>query len=292
MKGIGITSVLKLVLLIGVAASSVSCSHSGKKHPLSPDKANLTWRGDYDPATHRMTYTGDWAGCGWWFGDDSIMPAADFSKYDQLVVSVDNIVGNNTKLFLNVRYTTTDDISSGTAPIVDGRSTIRVDLNPDNKSHVLEVYVMSQYPCELTLGDSYLCEAIKYGKPHDIKSFGGFIDASEFKNYSDDAMVSFIYSAEGEMTHVSEDGIIEPMNNWGIGKIYSSADISENVCPGRQIILEKIGEQSFDCRLGDIRYMLELEGDDGRHGLYWKVWTGGNITDVHMINATIREALQ
>lgn len=282
--------VIKVALLIVMASSLVGCSSSVKKHALNPDQANLTWRGDYEPTTHRMTYKGEWAGCGWWFGDDSVKPSADFSEYDQLVVSVDNIVGDSVKLFLNVRYTTTDEISPGTAPIVDGRSTMRVDLNPDNKSHVLEIYVMSQSPCELTLGESYMCGAVKYGKARELKSFGGFIDVSEFKGYSDDALVSFNFSAEGEMTYVAESGAIEPMKNWGIGKIYSSADIAENVCPARQIILKQLGEQSFTCLLGDIRYMLDIEGDDGRRGLYWKVWTGGHLTAVNMINATISEA--
>ena len=290
MERLGTTSVFKLALLTLVAAFVVGCTPSIKRHELSLDQANLTWRGDYEPTTHRMTYTGKWAGCGWWFGDDSIKPAADLSEYDQLVVSVDNIVGDSVKLFLNVRYTSTEDISSGTAPIVGGRATMRVDLDPENKSHVLEVYVMSESPCELTLGNSYLTEAFKYGAPHELKSFGGFIDASEFKGYSDDAMVSFNFSAVGEMTYVAESGAVEPMKNWGIGKIYSSADISENVYPGKQIILKQLGEQSFTCLLGDIRYMLDIEGADGRRGLYWKVWTGGHLTAVNMINATISEA--
>ena len=291
MRRLGKTSIFNLMLLTMVAVFTVGCTLSTKRRALSPDLANLTWRGDYDPVTHHMIYTGDWAGCGWWFGDDSLMPAADFSEYDQLVVAVDNIVGDSVKLYLNVRYTTTDEISSGTAPIVNGRATIRVDLDPENKSHVLEIYVMSQYPCELTLGKSYICEAYKYGKPHELKAFGGFIDASEFNGYSDDAMVSFNYVAEGEMTYVAESGAIEPMNNWGIGKIFSSADIAENIYPGRQIILKQIGEQSFSCLLGDLRYMIEPKGDDGRSGLYWKVWTGGHLTDVRMINATISEAI-
>ena len=291
MKRLGKASVINLSQLIIMAALVVGCTPSVKRHELNLDQANLTWRGDYDPVTHHMSYTGEWAGCGWWFGDDSIKPAADFSEYDQLVVAVDNIVGDSVKLYLNVRYTSTNDISSGTAPIVDGRATMRVDLNPDNKSHVLEIYVMSQSPCELTLGNSYFCEAIKYGKPRELKALGGFIDASEFNGYSDDAMVSFNYSVEGEMTYDAESGAVEPMNNWGIGKIYSSADIAENVCPGRQIILKQLGEQSFTCLLGDIRYMLNIEGDDGRRGLYWKVWTGGHLTDAQMINATISEAI-
>ena len=290
MRRFGKASVLFFSLLTAVVALFIGCTHSGKRHILNPEQANLTWRGDYDPANHRMTYTGDWAGCGWWFGDDSVKPSADFSNYDQLVVSVDNIVGDSVKLFLNVRYTSTDDISSGTASIINGRATIRVDLNPDNKSHVLEAYVMSQHPCELNLESAYVREATTYGKPHELKALGGYIDASEFKKYSDDALISFNYFTDGEMTHV-DSGIVKPMVNWGIGKIFSSADINENVCPARQIILKKIGEQSYDCRLGDIRYMIELEGDDGRRGLYWKVWTGGHLTEARMINATIREAI-
>ncbi len=290
MKLFGLTSVLKLALLTATAVLAAGCSSSKKQRELNPDTADLTWRGDYDAATHRMTYTGEWAGCGWWFGDDSVKPSADFSEYDQLVVSVDNIVGDSVKLFLNVRYTTTDYISSESAPIVDGRAELRVDLDPDNKSHVLEAYVMSKYPCELTIGKSYLSTPTQYGKPRELKSFGGYIDASEFKGYNDDALVSFNYFADGEMTYI-DSGVVKQMNNWGIGLVCSNADINENVYPGRRIILKKLGEQSFDCRLGDIRYLIELEGNDGKRGIYWFVWTGGHLTDVHIINATIRKAL-
>ena len=291
MNSFGKTSVLRLALLATVAAVVVGCSSSGKRqHALSPNGVNLTWRGDYDAATNRMTYTGEWAGCGWWFGDDSVKPAADFSQYDQMVVSVDNIVGDSVKLFLNVRYTSTDEISSATAPVVNGHAELRVDLDPDNKSHVLEAYVMSKFPCELTVGKSYLSLPIQYGKPRELKSFGGFIDASEFKGYNDDALVSFNYFAAGEMTYI-DSGMVKPMNNWGIGLVCSNADINENICPGHRIILKKLGEQSFDCRLGDLRYLLELEGDDGKRGIYWFVWTGGHLTDVHIINATIRKAI-
>lgn len=281
------------MLLAIMAVSIVACSSSNRKpYVLSPDKADLIWRGDYDPATHRMSYTGPWAGCGWWFGDDSIMPAGDFSNYDQLVVSVSNIVGDSVNLYLNVRYTTTDEISSESAPIVNGRTTLRVELDPKNKSHVLEVYVMSKSPCELTLVSAAFRKATRYAEEHELKMHGNFIDASEFEEFSDDALVSFKYFVDGEMTYMDADsGRIAPMNNWGIGVVCSSADISETTCPGRRIILKKLGEQSYDCRLSDIRYLLELEGDDGERGLYWLVWTGGNLTDVHILNVTIREAL-
>lgn len=291
MKYFGKASVLNLVLLTAVAAVVVDCSFGRRQQVLSPDSANLTWRGEYDPVTHHMIYTGDWAGCGWWFGDDSVKPAADFSQFDQLVVSVDNIVGDSVKLYLNVRYTTTDDISSESAPIVDGHAELRVDLDPDNKSHVLEAYVMSKFPCELTMGKSYLCQATRYGRPRELKSFGGFIDASEFDGYDDNALVSFNYFVAGEMTYI-DSGMVKPMNNWGIGLVCSNADINENIYPGHRIILKKLGAQSFDCRLGDIRYLLDIEGGDGKRGIYWFVWTGGNLTDVHMVNATIRKAIR
>lgn len=281
-----------LLVVLSIVVLCCTSNFKSKRYVLSLDEANLTWRGDYDIATHRMQYIGKWAGCGWWFGDDSIMPAADFSDYDQLVVSVDNIVGDSVNLYLNVRYTNTDVVSSESSPIVKGSATLRVDLDPMGKSHVLEVYVMSKSPCELTLVSGDFRRATRYAEERVLKAQDGFIDASEFDGYSDNALVSFKYYAAGEMTYMDADsGRIAPMNNWGIGYVRSSADLIESVCPGRRIILKKIGEQSYDCRLGDIRYMLDLEDDDGERGLYWMVWTGGNLTDVHMLNATIREAL-
>ena len=279
-----------IALLVGLAIMSSCDNSTNNQYLLSLNHANLTWRGDYDASTHRMHYTGEWSGCGWWFGDDSVKPAADFSDYDQLVVSVDSIVGDSVTLYLNARYTTTDVVSSESAPIVNGRATLRIDLDPVGKSRVLEIYVMSKSPCELSFKKALFKKATKYGKPHAIKVYDGFIDASEFDGYSDDALVSFNYYANGEMTYVTDSGTVEHMENWGIGLVTSSADVIGTTCPGRRIILKKIGEQSYDCLLGDIRYMLDLADDDGERGLYWVVWTGGNVTDVRIINVTICEA--
>ena len=280
---------LNKITLFAMAAAA-ACSAPNTKYELSPDDVNLTWRGDYNKEAHRMHYTENWAGCGWSFGDDKTKPAANFSDYDQLVVSVDGISGDTTTLFLNVRYTTSDIVTSESSPIVNGQTTLRVELDPVGKSHVIEAYVMSKRPCDMVVKSAEFRKAPKYGESHKLKMHDNFIDASEFDGYSDDALVSFNYYAGGEMTFVSDSGSIEPMNNWVIGLVSSSADVIEATCPGRRIILKQIGEQSFDCLLGDIRHMLELADDDGERGLYWVVWTGGNITDAHIINVTVREA--
>jgi hypothetical protein len=284
----------KSIAFVAVAAVVVACGsqkNDNKKYELSPDDVNLTWRGEYNNATHRMHYTENWAGCGWTFGDDSVKPSANFGDYDQLVVTIDSITTDTTTLFLNVRYTTSNIVTSESAPIVNGRTTLRVDLDPEGKSHVVEAYVMSKRPCDMVVKSAMFCKATQYGEEHEIKVNDSFIDASEFDGYSDDALISFNYYAGGEMTFVSDSGTIEPMNNWGIGIVCSIADVIEAICPGRRIILKKIGEQSFTCLLGDIRYMLDLKDDDGERGLYWVVWTGGNVTDVHILSATIREAI-
>ena len=270
--------------------AAVACSTpDNSKFDLLPDDVNLTWRGDYNAETHRMHYTENWSGCGWSFGDDVKKPSADFSAYDQLVVTVDSISTDTTALFLNIRYTTSDVVTTTSSPIIDGRTTLRANLDSVGKSHVLEAYVMSKRPCDLVMKTATFCKATQYGKKRVLKTRDGFIDASQFKGYSDDALVSFNYFVDGLMIHV-DSGIVKPMDNWGIGKICSSADVDENVCHGRQIILKKIGEQSFDCRLGDLRYMIDFDGGNGRRGLYWSVWMGGHLTEVRMINTTIREA--
>ncbi len=280
------------ISLIGLLILSCSNTQNRSSLSLNLDEANLTWRSHYDSISHHVYYTGDWAGWGWQFGDDSIKPSADFSNYDQIVVSLDSIICDSTTLYLNARYTNNDIISSSSAPIVNGQSTLRVDLDSIGKSHVLEFYVMSKLPCELVVTSVTFQKAIKYGEEHEIKVKDSFIDASEFEGYSDDALVSFNYYAEGEMTYVSDSGTIERMDNWGIGIICSSVDVIEAICPGQRLILKNLGEQSFTCRLGDIRYMLELKDDDGECGLYWVVWTGGHLTDVHVLNATIKEAIK
>ena len=159
----------KIALLV-TAAFAVACSTpSDTKYILSPDEVNLTWRGEYNTETHRMHYTENWAGCGWSFGDDSIKPAANFSDYDQLVVTVDNITTDTTTLFLNVRYTTSSIITSESAPIVNGRTTLRVDLDPEGKSHVVEAYVMSKRPCDVVVKSAEFRKATQYGENHELK---------------------------------------------------------------------------------------------------------------------------
>ncbi len=286
----------KIYCLLLLASSIViSCNKQEPKTdslPMNLDEANLTWRSHYDSIAHKVYYTGEWAGWGWQYGDDSIKPSADFSAYDQLVVTLDSVVCDSTTLFLNARYTNNDVITSSSAPVVDGKSTLRIDLDSVGKSHLLEFYVMSKLPCELVITSVTFKKAIKYGEKHKIKVDDGFIDAKEFESYSDDALISFNYYAEGEMTYVSDSGTIERMDNWGIGIICSSVDVIEAICPGQRLILKNLGEQSFTCRLGDIKYMLELKDDDGEQGLYWVVWTGGHLTDVHLLDATIQEAIQ
>lgn len=286
----------KIYCLLLLASSIViSCNKQEPKTdslPMNLDEANLTWRSHYDSIAHKVYYTGEWAGWGWQYGDDSIKPSADFSAYDQLVVTLDSVVCDSTTLFLNARYTNNDVITSSSAPVVDGKSTLRIDLDSVGKSHLLEFYVMSKLPCELVITSVTFKKAIKYGEKHKIKVNDGFIDAKEFESYSDDALISFNYYAEGEMTYVSDSGTIERMDNWGIGIICSSVDVIEAICPGQRLILKNLGEQSFTCRLGDIKYMLELKDDDGEQGLYWVVWTGGHLTDVHLLDATIQEAIQ
>ena len=229
------------VLVFAAAVVAVACS-TQKEYNLGPDDVNLTWRGEYNAETHRMHYTGEWAGCGWSFGDDSIKPTADFSDYDQLVVTVDSITTDTTTIFLNVRYSTSSIVTSESAPIVNGRTTIRVDLDPIGKAHVVEAYVMSKFPCDLVVKNASFRKATQYGEEHELRVHDSFIDASEFDGYSDEALISFNYYAGGEMTYVSDSGTIEAMNNWGIGMICSSADVIEAVCPGRLIMLKKIGE--------------------------------------------------
>lgn len=280
----------RIALLMGTAVITACSAPDNTKYILNLNDVNSTWRGDYNKAEHRMHYTENWGGCGWSF--DSINSTPDFSQYDQLIVEIDNITTDTTTLYLNVRYTTSDIVTSESAPIVNGHTTLRVELDPESKSNLVEAFVMSKRPCDMVIKSATFCKAPQYGEEHEIKVEDSFIDASEFDGYSDDALISFNYYADGEMTFVSNSGTIEPMNNWGIGIVCSSADVIEAICPGRTIMLKKIGEQSFTCLLGDIRYMLELKDDDGECGLYWVVWTGGNITDVHTINATIREPIR
>lgn len=279
------------IILSGLAVYACSNQSDCNILQMNLDEANLIWRGKYDNSTHRMQYIGDWAGCGWQYGDDSIGKSADFSQFDQLIVTVDSINTDTATLFLNIRYTNFEDLNSTSAPIINGKSTFRIDLDPEGKAHVVEFFIMSKRPCELTLTSVTFRKAIQYGKEHELNVNNTFIAAAEFDGYSDEAIVSFNYCAEGEMTHLSDSGTIERMDNWGIGIICSVADPDEITLPAQRIILKELGAQTFTCRLGDIRYMIEPKDETGKQGIYWNVWTDGNLTKVYPINATIKDAI-
>lgn len=286
------------VLLFVLCVVFYSCSKNASDSKctdtlsLSVDESNLTWHCNYDSVTHRACYTSDWSGCGWTFGDDSIKPSADFSKYDRVEVVVDSVVGDITDLILAVRYTNTDFISSTSVPVVKGKATLRLDLDSVGKSHALEMYIMSKKPCELTLVSATFKKAIEYGELKQLKVTDGFIEASELQQYSDDALLSFHYFTEGEMTFVNDtSGVVEHMDNWEVGILFSAGDVLREFCPSQRIIIKNVGESVYKCRLGDIKYMLDLKDDDGQCGIYWIVWTIGNITNAKIENAFIQEPI-
>lgn len=283
----------KLLKLLAIGLIAVSCNTQTENNSLTLnlDNAKLLNKSEYDTSTHRVTYLDRWTSWGWDFGSDSTA-TNDFSAFDELTAIIENISTDTTTLYLNVKYASSDVTSSASAPIVNGKVTIRLALDSVAKSNIEQVYVMSKRACEMTVTEITFSKEKQYGPEKEIKVVDSYIDASEFNGYSDDAFVSFNYETKGEMTFVSDSGTIEVMNNWGIGVICSAVDVIEAICPGQRIMVKTIGKQSFTCHLGDIRYMLDLKDDDGEQGLYWVVWTGGNLTEVNPLNVTIKEVLK
>lgn len=283
-----------LFILSAICLIAISCNNQQQptSHTLNLDNANLLNDSEYDTATHRVTYLNRWTSWGWEFSNDSTGSPKDFSEYDELTAVIENISTDTTTLYLNVKYSSSDVTSSASAPIVNGKVTIRLALDPASKSSIEQVYVMSKRACEMTVKDITFSKEKQYGPEKQIKVVDSYIEASEFDGYSDDAFVSFNYETKGEMTFVSDSGTIEVMNNWGIGVICSAVDVIEAICPGQRIMVKTIGKQSFTCHLGDIRYMLDLKDDDGEQGLYWVVWTGGNLTEVNPLDVTIKEVIK
>lgn len=284
----------KLLKLLAIGLIAVSCSSQTETscYTLNLDNANLQNKSEYDATTHRVTYLDRWTSWGWEFSNDSTGSPKDFSAYDELTAVIENISTDTTTLYLNVKYASSDVTSSASAPIVNGKVTIRLALDPVSKSSIEQVYVMSKRACDMTVTDITFSKEKQYGPEKQIKVVDSYISASEFEGYSDEAFVSFKYETKGEMTFVSDSGTVEVMNNWGIGVICSAVDVIEAICPGQRIMVKKIGEQAFTCHLGDIRYMLDLKDDDGEQGLYWVVWTGGNLTEVNPLDVTIKEVLK
>lgn len=228
-------------------------------------------------------------GCGWMFKDGQDT-TADFSEYDHVVVVMDNVEPTVTKISINVKYGGTDKTSWYLSPVVNGKAMLSVDLLPEWKDKVEAIQIMGNHPGKAHLAEAELRMPVKYKDPVKLTTTNGLIEAKQFKGFSDDARVDFKYKVIGQdMNFIDEDGNEVSVLNWSIGIICSYGDIMGAELPPRYISLTELGEQTYSCKLGDIRYMLSQKDDDGKCGIYWNVWCVGNITEARIVSVSISE---
>lgn len=281
------------IFIIGMLLTIVACTTTQPKSASKDllNDVNFGWNSEYDSISHKLEFNKAWAGRGWWFGDDNgDGTSVDFSDYDLVVVKVSDIQGKTEKVQLSVYYPNSDVVSCSASSATKGTVTIRVELDSLLKSHVFRIALQSDSIGSLVIQEAKLQKKVKYGEPKELEiNELGIIPGNQFDGYSDDARIDFVFNAEGEMTGIDDFGEEVSTQNWGIGVICSVADILGETLPKHYIFLSKLGEQSYSCTLGDIRDLLSLADDDGERGIYWTVWTVGNLTDISVVRTTIAE---
>ncbi len=112
------------------------------------------WSSSYDGATHTITYTGAWAGRGWWFGDPD---TRDCSEYDGVEVVLKTDMTAYISLTVQYAYyeedstdplTTTGAINgSGTGE----EQTLYCELDPDMADKVIQIWIQSSEEGQIEL---------------------------------------------------------------------------------------------------------------------------------------------
>ncbi|MCQ2201597.1 MAG: hypothetical protein MJZ27_05860 [Bacteroidales bacterium] len=287
---------MKNVLLPVILLIVCACQHEANKpnsNILDIDNLNYGWSSVYDSITHHVTIESPWGARGWGYGEEKDTSTYfDASAYDNVVVNIEGIKGPVSKLNIIVLYADKEVVSRDLSTIVEGATTMRLDLDRKAKSKLKSVFLMSDSLCEMDIKSAYFDKAHHYGPAEELKMSNiGIISSDQFEGYSDNALVEFTFESEGEMIGVDKYGNTVNMNGWAVGIICSAADILGADLPTRGMVLKNIGVQKTTCLLGDIRYLLSLQDDDGECGIFWTVWKTGNITDIRVVSTTIAEAI-
>ncbi len=281
----------RILFAISFILLLTSCTKEEPKDWMSFEYlAAFGWDSSFDSETNHVKYEASWGGRGWWYGDDNGDGlSADFSDYDRVVVELDNIAGKVGQFNLCVKYSTTEQESRNASTIVDGRATLRVDLDSLYKKNVKNIYVQCDSVGEAVIKRAYLEKHPKYGPSKELVMVNGVVSSDQFEGYSDKARVDFTFTTAGDIMGINEKNELVEMKGWGVGVICSVADVLGAEVTPYSILLTNLGEETYSCELGDLRYMLTVKDDDGECGLYWTVWTIGNITEAHVIRTTIFE---
>lgn len=137
-------------LLSCAAVAALSFSVNAETLDLSLEDLNAGWDSSYDKDTKTITFDDGWKGRGWWLGN------ADYSKYDEVVVEFEPVEFD---VKLVVEYNGDPKPASSDAMAPAGKDKVVVELNPDYKNDVMQIYIQNSAAGTLTLKSAYLQNA-------------------------------------------------------------------------------------------------------------------------------------
>ena len=105
----------------------------------------------YDAATHTVTFTGEWATRGWWFGSDA--NGRDLSDYKYAVVLFEPV---DFKVQLVAQYNGNPAAADSKALVEAGAKRVVVELNPEARANVQQIYLQSDIPGQVVINQAYL----------------------------------------------------------------------------------------------------------------------------------------
>lgn len=282
MKGYFAYVVLALLLCL----TCFSCSVPTVR-PLG--NVNFGWQSRFSPDSPYVFFEERFGGCGWVF-QDTPDSTADFSGYDHVIVICDSVDAAITKMSVGVKYADTEEVSWALSPVVNGRVIINTSLLPDYTDRVRSIHLMSNRRGGARIVQASLRTPVHYRAPVRLNIENGYISADQFKGFSDSARVEFNFFVDGDnLDFVDENGDSLSILYWSTGVICSYADILGGDLPPRYIPMSGLGNQTYSCYVGDLRYMFSLTDEDGMCGLYWNIWRLGDIRSARIISAYVSE---
>ena len=127
----------------GLTESEIAAKNepvSVEPYVLSLDNLGSGWSSSYNASSKTISYDSNWAGRGWWFGND---PGLDFSSYSRIEIKT-SALASNCKLI--VEYY---GAGNSEAYVNAGSTTMTLDFDANGKKNVKQIYIQI---CEINNG--------------------------------------------------------------------------------------------------------------------------------------------
>lgn len=152
-------------LLSAMAIMAISMTATAAE-PINLPLDNLNCWGTttYDAATKTITFAEQWSGAGWWLD-------SDYSAYDEVVIEV---VPTDIKTQIFVQYQdAAGENQNETLALEAGESKLVYTLNPELKSHVLQIAIQNWAPGTLTLVSATIDNATPFNPDANVVLYEG-----------------------------------------------------------------------------------------------------------------------